>query len=162
MKRIKKTSDLRRFLPFLLQAPFPAQGRRGAGECKCALGCRGKGERRAKGLIGEVRPLLKSGGGAVSARAAFSTSSWPRPCRFRAHRRRWRATVTLNPRSLSLHPAQPLSLHPVRPLSGLDRKQCKRQASCLRRSGRCSSEAGSAEGAAAQSRSLRSSPPTPG
>lgn len=45
---------------------------------------------------------------------AFSASSGSRPCRFRAHRRRWRATVTLNPRFLSFPPL-PAPLPPLGP-----------------------------------------------
>lgn len=64
-----------------------------------------------------------------------SPRSCPRPWRFQAHRRRWRATVTLNP-SILLPPPRPA------PVSGLSRKQCKRRASSLGRSGRRSSKLG--------------------
>lgn len=83
--------------------------------CNCAVGCRSKGERRAKRVMGRSARFLKAEGAQSQLEGAFSASSWPRPCLFRAHRRRWRATVTLNPWSLSLHPAQPLSLHPAQP-----------------------------------------------
>lgn len=57
--------------------------------------------------------------------------SYPRPCRFRAHRRRWRATVTLNP-SVPLPPPLRAPLPPPRPapfqVSGENNANAKRRA----------------------------------
>lgn len=71
MKGIKKTSGLGRFLPFLLQAPFPAQGSERRRRVQLCSGL--PQQRRASGKEGdgEVRPLLKSGGSAVSARGSL-------------------------------------------------------------------------------------------
>ena len=94
----------------------------------------GQSERRARGTQWVRLGSLKRRERSLSSTQP-SPRSCPRPWRFQAHRRRWRATVTLNP-SILLPPPRPA------PVSGLSRKQCKRRASSLGRSGRRSSKLG--------------------
>lgn len=96
-------------LPANRSPPLPGEREaRGARGRESALGSGDRRDHGGGGVAGGKVRFFKDEEGSQSQRSAAAfASGCPRPCGSRAHRRRWRAAVTLNPGRSPSHPSRP-------------------------------------------------------